>query len=139
MSIKAKAAGFLRKGALRLKKLASEEERLKRQAKKISAMEDRVAREERLAYVRAEKYKLRTQMENAKTAYLRAKAGRQRASEQTDTALDKASRALTSVFGRRTTTRTTKSGKKRRSVEETITGYKPSKSKKKDNDWNFWD
>ena len=117
-NIKTRVKQFLEHASKKLKELNSEEAKLRRMSREATKEENRLEREERLAYIKAERYKLKRQIEEAKLAYLKAKYASQRERKTTggDSLLTRADKILNSIFG---------------------TSKKPAK--KKEDDWNFWD
>jgi len=125
-SVKTRVVQFLSYAKKKISELNSEEAKLQRMSKKATELENRFEREERLAYIRAEKYRLQRQVEQAKIAYLKTKHARQQAEKSTggDSFISKADKVLSSMFG-------SGSSKKKSAPKR-----KPTKKK---DDWNFWD
>ena len=124
-NVKTRVKQFLQHASKKLKELNSEEAKLRRMSREATKEENRLEREERLAYIKAERYRLKRQVEQAKLAYLKTKHKRQTIEKSTggDNLITKADKVLSSIFG------TSSSNKK---------SAKRKPAKKKD-DWNFWD
>jgi len=125
-NIKVRVKQFLAHAKKKLSELNSEEAKLLRIAKEATREENRYEREERLAYIKAERYKLKRQVEEAKIAYLKTKHARQREEKSGggDSFISKADKLLSGMFGG--------SSSKKGSAPK----RKPAK---KEDPWNFWD
>jgi len=122
-SVKTRVKQFLEHASKKLKELNSEEAKLRRMSREATREENRFEREERLAHIKAERYRLKRQVEQAKLAYLKTKHKRQAMEKSTggDNLITKADKVLSSIFG---------------SSSKKSTKRKPAK---KEDDWNFWD
>lgn len=122
-SVRTRVRQFLEHASKKLKELNSEEARLRRMSRETTREENRLEREERLAYIKAERYRLKRQVEQAKLAYLKSKYTRQREEGKSaggDSLLTKADKVLDRIFG------TSKKSTQRKPAE-------------KEDPWNFWD
>ena len=126
MGIKTDTRKFFAYAKKKWQELNSEEAKLKRMSARATKEEDRYEREEKLAHIQAERYRLKRQVEEARSSYLRAKASRESISKRTggDNLLGKLEKM---IMG-------TGSKKKQQPKHKVKTASKPKKDP-----WNFWD